>query len=113
MENAGSIKLLANVLNLTAKADASRPAKSAADVLPGCKVYVPLAEHIDLEAEAGKQAKKLVDLEKRLAGISAKLGNAGFVAKAPADVVAQQRELEADLARQIHAVQSILAELKS
>ena len=99
--------------SLTAGPDKPRPAKSAADVLPGCKVYVPLAEHIDLEAETDKQARKLVDLEKRLAGISSKLGNAGFVAKAPPEVVAQQRELEADLQRQIQAVQAILAELRS
>ena len=42
-----------------------RPAKSAAHVLPGCKIYVPLAEHIDFDAEIAKQEKKLADLEKR------------------------------------------------
>jgi valyl-tRNA synthetase len=41
----------------------------------------------------------------------AKLGNANFVARAPADVVQQQRDLVADLQNQIKAIEENLREL--
>ncbi|QDU61940.1 Valine--tRNA ligase [Planctomycetes bacterium Pan216] len=113
LTNQETIKLLAKVGNFSSESNASRPAMAAAHVLPTCKVYVPLADHIDLDAELGKQEKKKTDLEKRLKGVDAKLSNEGFVSRAPAEVVDQQRRLRDDLVRQVEAVTAIINELNA
>lgn len=114
LSEAGEIvQRLAKVRTLTAGPGVSRPAKSAGNVLPRCKVYVPLETLIDFAAESAKQTKRLEDLRRRLAGVQAKLDNQQFTANAPRAVVDQQRELAGDLTRQIHAVEAILAELST
>jgi len=66
-------------------------------------IYLPLVGQVDLDAEAGRLQTELTKSRNFLNGIEAKLGNAGFVAKAPESVVAQQRvkaeELRATIAR--------------
>jgi valyl-tRNA synthetase len=49
--------------------------------------------------------------EKRLAATRSKLANEGFVSRAPADVVRQQRELAADLEAQIQTLHGNIASL--
>ena len=66
-------------------------------VLADVEIILPLSGLIDKEAEAAKHRKALLDLNKQLSGIRAKLNNEGFVARAPAEVVAQQRAREAEL----------------
>ncbi len=53
---------------------------------------MPLAELVDLAAEKKRLEKELGDVEKKLAQINGKLSNEGFLAKAPAAVVEEQRE---------------------
>jgi Valyl-tRNA synthetase len=62
-------------------------------VLPdGTAVFVPLGDAIDVGRECGRLGAE----SERLAGLMAsqekKLGNQQFVARAPADVVARERE---------------------
>ncbi len=108
-----AIARLAKVGELDAGPTASRPAKSASNVLASCKVYVPLASFIDVGSEVAKQTKRLAEMKQRLAGITSKLSNEKFVAGAPAEVVEQQRQLQADLERQIESVSAIVADLAS
>ena len=49
---------------------------------------------------------------RHLQGARAKLGNANFVDRAPAEVVQQQRDLVADLQAQIRAIEENLRELR-
>ena len=53
-----------------------------------------MAQLIDFEAEKKRLSKELEDVQKKLAQIRGKLSNAGFLAKAPEKVVAEQRESE-------------------
>jgi valyl-tRNA synthetase len=108
-----AIARLARVRNLTAGPSIARPAKSAANISTTCKVFVPLAELIDVQAEVAKQSKRLGDLQKRLAGVEGKLANESFVSSAPAEIVDQQRQLADNLTSQINAVQAIMADLGS
>ena len=51
-------------------------------------VYLPLAELVDFEKELARIAKEKANAEKQLAGIMNKLGNEGFISKAPEAVIA-------------------------
>ena len=63
-----------------------------------CEVFVPLAGMIDLGAERARLSKEIGQKEAFLRGVEGKLGNEGFVARAPADVIARERQ-KADDAR--------------
>ena len=56
------------------------------------KVFMPLAELVDLEKEKARIQKELGQKKGQLAGLEAKLSNPGFLAKAPEQVVAAEKE---------------------
>ncbi len=68
------------------------PALSANFAAAGCDVFVDLAEHIDVAAEIARNEKELEKLRGHIAGKENKLANESFTARAPADVVARERE---------------------
>ena len=57
---------------------------------------VPLAGLIDVTAEVARLDKEITRLAQEVARVEAKLSNESFVARAPADVVAKEREKIAD-----------------
>lgn len=59
---------------------------------PVVKAYIPMAELIDREKELERLAKERAAAEKEVAALSGRLGNAGFVEKAPAHVVQDIRD---------------------
>ncbi|KQX98777.1 valine--tRNA ligase [Rhodanobacter sp. Root480] len=73
------------------EAGADEPA-SAAAVVGALRVMIPLAGLIDLEAEKVRLAKEISRIEVEIRKCEGKLGNANFVANAPAEVVAQERQ---------------------
>ncbi|MEO6799790.1 MAG: valine--tRNA ligase [Rhodanobacter sp.] len=74
---------------------ANEPAAAAA-VVGTLRVMIPLAGLIDLEAEKTRLTKEIVRIEGEIKKCEGKLGNANFVANAPAEVVAQERQRIAD-----------------
>jgi valyl-tRNA synthetase len=60
----------------------------------GTEVFVALEGAIDLEQECRRLSTERERLERQLVGLAAKLSNENFVARAPADVVAREREKE-------------------
>ena len=72
----------------------------AADVRPGSAqiivgdgtVALPLAGVIDLAAERARLAKEMAKCDADIARVDAKLGNPNFVARAPEDVVEEEKE---------------------
>jgi valyl-tRNA synthetase len=60
--------------------------------LPGAVLCLPLGEVIDVAAERARLAKAHERLLKEIAGIDGKLGTAAFLARAPEEVVEEQRE---------------------
>ena len=76
------------------------------------EVHVDVSRFIDVEAEKKRLAKQREDFTKFIKSIDAKLSNAAFVDKAPADVVQQQRDKRAELATQLETVEAALAKLK-
>ena len=114
--NDSYIKLLGGIDNLELRAmDAEKPENAMAAVVTGIEVYLPLAGLIDVEKETQRLSKELVTMEKDLQRVSGKLNNAGFLAKAPEDVIAKERAKSEELTGKIEAVKkrmAYLAELK-
>lgn len=76
----------------------AKPENAMTAVTSGVEIYLPLKGLIDVPKETARLNKEMDTLQKELARISGKLSNAGFVAKAPAEVIekeqAKQREYE-------------------
>ncbi len=68
------------------------PAGSIVTAVEGATVNLPLADVIDVTVEKTRLTKALGKLEKEIGGLSGKLSNEKFLAKAPADVVEEQKE---------------------
>ena len=69
------------------------PAGAAANVVlsGGTELIVPLAGLIDVKKECDRLQSELAGLEKQLTALEGRLGNPGFVDRAPANVVAAER----------------------
>ena len=63
-----------------------------AAVTHDAKIYMPLAELVDIEKEKARLTKDLGKKQGELKGLEGKLSNPGFLNKAPAEVVAAERE---------------------
>jgi len=71
-------------------------------VTDNARVYMPLAELVDLDAERARIAKELENARADLAKLEAKLSNEAFTGKAPENVVQAERD-RADKARALIA----------
>ncbi len=107
------IKQLAGVGTIDFGPDAKKPQQAASVMHSDFEAYVSLVGLIDVGKEIGRLEKQLAEKQKHLTATKAKLANAGFVERAPAEVVQQQRELVAELEQQIRTIEANLGELKS
>jgi valyl-tRNA synthetase len=89
---------------------ADEPAAAAA-VVGSLRVLIPLAGLIDLSAEKTRLAKEIGKIESEIKKCESKLGNANFVANAPAEVVTQERQRIADWGTQLNALREQLQKL--
>ncbi len=105
------IAALAGVGQLECGPQTAKPRQAATHVTPEFEEYVSLEGLIDPAAEKARLEKQLAEKVKHLQAARAKLGNANFVERAPADVVQQQRDLVADLQNQIRAIEDNLRDL--
>ena len=114
--NDSYIKLLGGIDNLELRPlNGEKPENAMAAVVTGIEVYLPLAGLIDVEKETQRLSKELAAMEKDLQRAGGKLNNAGFLAKAPEDVIAKERAKYEELNGKIEAVKkrmAYLAELK-
>jgi valyl-tRNA synthetase len=106
------VRQLAGVQQLDCGPTATKPAQAATQVAADFEAYVSLAGLIDVAGEVKRLEKQLADKRKSLQGTQAKLGNSGFVDRAPAEVVQQQRDLAAELEGQIRSLEENLRELQ-
>jgi valyl-tRNA synthetase len=77
---------------------------AAAAVVGALRVMIPLAGLIDLDAEKVRLAKEIIRIEVEIKKCEGKLGNANFVANAPAEVVTQERQRITDWTATIAAL---------
>ena len=84
---------------------------SVAIVTADAKIYIPMGELIDFEAEKARLNKEKEKVLKDLDFINKKLNNPGFVAKAPEAVVQGQREAAAKLQDKLNMLDDSIAKL--
>ncbi|GGA22492.1 valine--tRNA ligase [Dyella nitratireducens] len=89
---------------------ADEPAAAAA-VVGTLRVLIPLAGLIDLDAEKTRLSKEIAKIEGEIKKCENKLGNANFVANAPTEVVAQERQRIADWGTQLGALREQMRKL--
>jgi valyl-tRNA synthetase len=106
------IRQLAGVGTFICGPTATKPQQAASIVHGEFEAYVSLVGLIDVDKEIQRSEKQLAEKKTFLAATQAKLSNAGFVERAPAEVVQQQRELVAELEQQIGAIETNLKELR-
>src|SRR5690606_2602021 len=73
-------------------ADGQPPHPAVASVVGPVSVYVPAAGVFDVDKEIARLKKELATVEERGARLAARLADERFTARAPADVVAKERE---------------------
>ena len=89
------------------------PAMSAQVSVDGMAVSVDLGKFIDVPAEIARNEKIQANIVKQIAGKESKLANATFVDRAPADVVAKERESLEELRQQLANVTQALERLRA
>ena len=80
-------------------------------VTDAAKIYIPMGDLVDFEAECARLNKELASAQKQLDGINAKLSNENFVSKAPAPVVEAQREAARKLNEKIAMLNDSLSKI--
>jgi valyl-tRNA synthetase len=107
------IHSLAKVGELHLGPNAERPTQAGVTTHADFTAYVHLAGLIDVPAEIKRMEKQLAEKEKGLVGIRSKLSNAGFLAKAPAEVVNELKESEKATEQQLAVLRETLEMLKA
>src|SRR5688572_24365768 len=79
----------------------------------GVEVAVRLADLVDVERERERLAAEIAGVERLLASSRAKLADERFVSRAPADVVAREREKAADLERSLERLLELESSLEA
>ncbi len=104
-------KALAKVESITFLADAEQPPLSSSSVVGHVSVFVPMKGLIDPKAELGRLQKDLDKVQKQHDQIATKLGNEGFVAKAPAAVVEGEKAKLAEFADQLAKIKANMEQI--
>jgi valyl-tRNA synthetase len=86
----------------------------AIQIIVGSDVFgLELHGVIDLDAERARLAKEMQKAESDIARVDAKLNNANFVARAPEEVVEEEKEKRAEAAARKDMIAEALERLKS
>lgn len=89
---------LARLQDFTVDAKAAAPKASASHVVQGCELIVPLSGAVDFATEVQRLDKELAKVVKERVALNTKLANESYVSRAPADVVARDRDRVTELA---------------
>ena len=107
------LRRLAKVDSLRWLDNAETPPPVSVQVVGNLKVMVPMAGLIDVDAETRRVTKEIDKLTKELKRVDGKLGNDSFLSKAPAAVVAKERNKGKALRNQLEVLGEQLAALKA
>ena len=95
-DNHNFLKTLARLSTLALLPAGEKGPVAVTKIVDGAELLIPMADLVDKTAELERLAKEVAKLEVEMEKITTKLGNEGFVARAPEAVVAKERERLAD-----------------
>ncbi|MFK8259917.1 valine--tRNA ligase [Erwinia sp. AnSW2-5] len=95
-DNHNFLKSLARLETLELLPAGEKGPVSVTKLVEGAELLIPMADLVDKAAELERLVKEVLKLDVEMEKITTKLGNEGFVARAPEAVVAKERERLAD-----------------
>ncbi|MDD5729659.1 MAG: valine--tRNA ligase, partial [Candidatus Omnitrophica bacterium] len=110
-ENSGLIKSLAKVEELKILASNARPAATISSIIENMDIYLHFTGLLDAAGEQQKIREKIANLGKNKAAKLGRLSNSDFVNKAPADVVAKEKESIVKIEDELKRLEKMLNEL--
>ncbi|MBP1156597.1 MULTISPECIES: valine--tRNA ligase [unclassified Paenibacillus] len=106
------VRRFCNTSSLEINSELASPDKAMTGIVTGAELYLPLAGLIDIAQEIARMEKELATLQGEVDRIEKKLSNQGFIAKAPAKVIDEEKAKLADYADKRDKVIARLTELK-
>ncbi|GIP31356.1 valine--tRNA ligase [Paenibacillus sp. J2TS4] len=106
------LRRFCNTSLLEINTELATPDKAMTALVTGAEIYLPLSGLIDLSQEIARLEKELQTLHAEVNRVEKKLANEGFIAKAPAKVIEEERAKLADYSDKRDKVMARLAELK-
>jgi len=93
--------------------DCESPDKSASAICRACDLFIPLGDLIDVEKELSRLAKERESALEEIARSESKLANEGFLQRAPARLVEDEREKLAARRAALESLANRIEELKA
>ena len=107
-KNSELIIALARLDSYSAGSSVQKPSKSAAAVIHGMELYIPLGGLVDLDKERLQLNKRKTKIELLLSDIKKKLSNENFVSRAPEDIVKREQDKMIELKDELEKIDSNL-----
>ncbi|MDQ0244630.1 valyl-tRNA synthetase [Bacillus fengqiuensis] len=111
-KNRAYLERFCNPSELVIATEVEAADKAMSAVVTGAELILPLEGLINVEEEIKRLEKELDKWNKEVERVQKKLSNQGFIAKAPANVIEEERKKEADYVEKRTSVEARIAELK-
>ena len=112
-KNESFVYSLARIESVNFISNAETAPESSTALVGEMKILIPLAGLIDKDAELARLNKEIGKLESNLEKTNAKLGNPGFVDKAPEAVVTKEKERAAEMASAVQNLKEQLVKISA
>lgn len=110
--NQTAICRLCGVEKMAVGVEIQRPEQAMAAVVAGAELFLPLAGLIDVEQTIARLKQELKKLDSEVNRVEKKLANPGFVSKAPAHIVEEERTKGENYRQKREKVRARLQELE-
>ncbi len=110
--NEGAIMSLARVSDLAIGRDIAQPEDASIQVSGDVQIYVPLKGLVDVAAEEERLLKEIGKIDKEIDMFSKKLASPAFVDRAPAEIVAKERQKLAEVQEKKSVLEESLEKIR-
>jgi valyl-tRNA synthetase len=112
-ENENYFQRLASASAVSAIAKDELPKNVVSVVCPCGEAFLPMGELVDTEKEIARLTKEIANMENEIKRAEGKLNNPGFVGKAPAALVENERNKLATNKTMLEALRQRLEDMKN